>query len=276
MRFSIITPSFGQSEWLKLCVASVADQGIELEHIVQHKGPGDTMLEWLRDGHRVKVFVEEDMGMYDALNRGLRRANGEIFAWLNCDEQYLPGALRAVEKYFENNPRTELLLAHAIVVDADGQYLFHRKVVRPQLGHTWTSPLSTLSCAMFFRGSLLRERNLFMDTQWRCCGDAEWLLRVLQQRVQIRVLNDFTSAYTKTGANLSATVKAEAESRRFFATAPARLRMLGPVLVLHHRLRRFLRGTYFQKPFSYSIYTRKSPQSRVTLRADKPSNRWKF
>ena len=40
---------------------------------------------------RVRAFVEKDQGMYDAVNRGLRRATGEMLAYLNCDEQYLPG-----------------------------------------------------------------------------------------------------------------------------------------------------------------------------------------
>ena len=40
--------------------------------------------------------MEKDSGMYDGLNRGLRRATGEILAHLNSDEQYLPGALAAV------------------------------------------------------------------------------------------------------------------------------------------------------------------------------------
>src|SRR5688572_31350980 len=99
MTFSIITPSFRNSEWLKLCVASVADQGVEHEHIVQDGGSDDGTLDWLRIDPRVQAHVEKDAGMYDAINRGLNRATGDIIAHLNCDEQYLPGALPAVEKF---------------------------------------------------------------------------------------------------------------------------------------------------------------------------------
>ena len=101
MRFSIITPSFRNSEWLKLCVASVADQQVDLEHIVQDAGSDDGTLDWLLTDSRVKAFVEKDSGMYDGINRGLRKATGEIVAYLNCDEQYLPGALSAVKEMFE-------------------------------------------------------------------------------------------------------------------------------------------------------------------------------
>ena len=76
MRFSIITPSFRNSAWLKLCIASVADQGIELEHIVQDSLSDDGTLDWLLSDHRVKAYAEKDAGMYDAVNRGLKRSSG--------------------------------------------------------------------------------------------------------------------------------------------------------------------------------------------------------
>jgi glycosyltransferase involved in cell wall biosynthesis len=67
VRVSIITPSFRNSNWLKLCIASVADQGVDAEHIVQEAGSDDGTLDWLLHDTRVKVFVEKDAGMYDAV-----------------------------------------------------------------------------------------------------------------------------------------------------------------------------------------------------------------
>src|SRR6266567_1943602 len=100
MRFSIITPSFRSSGWLKLCLASVADQLVPVEHIVQDAGSDDGTLDWLPQDKRAKVYVEKDQGMYDAINRGLRRAKGDVLAYLNCDEQYLPGSLAAIASFF--------------------------------------------------------------------------------------------------------------------------------------------------------------------------------
>ena len=101
MKFSVITPSFRNSEWLKLCIASVADQsGAEFEHIVQDSCSDDGTQDWLTKDSRVRAFIEKDGGMYDAVNRGYRRATGDILCYLNCDEQYLPGALATVRKVF--------------------------------------------------------------------------------------------------------------------------------------------------------------------------------
>ena len=63
MRFSVVTPSFRQSQWLKLCVASVADQGVEVEHIVQDACSDDGTLDWLLTDPRVKAYSEKDAGM---------------------------------------------------------------------------------------------------------------------------------------------------------------------------------------------------------------------
>ena len=56
--FSIITPSFRSSGWLKLCLASVADQNVPLEHIVQDAGSDDGTLDWLPGDPRALVFIE--------------------------------------------------------------------------------------------------------------------------------------------------------------------------------------------------------------------------
>ena len=105
---------------------------MEVEHIVQDSCSDDGTQDWLPHDPRVKAFIEKDGGMYDAVNRGYRRATGDILAYLNCDEQYLPGALAAVEKFFAAaSGRWKSLLAGSIVTDGDGNYLCHRHWLVP-------------------------------------------------------------------------------------------------------------------------------------------------
>jgi glycosyltransferase involved in cell wall biosynthesis len=132
MKFSIITPSFRNSAWLKLCIASVADQaGVAMEHIVQDAGSDDGTLDWLPRDPRVQAFIEKDGGMYDAVNRGYRRATGDILAYLNCDEQYLPGALATIRDFFAAHPRVEVVLAGSLITDGEGKYVCHRHALTP-------------------------------------------------------------------------------------------------------------------------------------------------
>ena len=276
MTFSIITPSFRNSDWLKLCVASVADQGVDLEHIVQDAGSDDGTLDWLQHDRRVKVFVEKDEGMYDAINRGLRRASGEILAYLNCDEQYLPGALSRVGAFFRAHPLVDVLFADAVIVNPESGYLFHRSIQVPQRWHTWIFPLSTLTCATFFRRQVITEQQLFFDTRWRIIGDQEWVFRLLQRGLSLAALHEFTSAFTLTGSNLSRDELVKRESAEYQTTVPLWLKAVSPLVLLHHRLRKLLSGAYSQKPFAYSIYTRRSLDQRVTFDVAKPTGRWSW
>ncbi len=273
MRFSVITPSYRNSAWLKLCIASVADQGAESEHIIQDAGSDDGTLDWLTGDRRVRAFVEKDQGMYDAINRGLRRAKSDILAYLNCDEQYLPGALQAVAGFFERHPACDVAFGDVVVVGPQGDYLYHRKVQTPLKYHTWTCHLSTLSCAMFFRRSVFFERGFEFDPRLRDVGDGEWMVRLLRAGVPMARLGLFTSAFTRTGANMSAAPNARRENRELFQSAPLWARTLRPVFILQHRIRRFLGGMYHQKPFSYSIYTTADPERRQVVKVDHPTGR---
>lgn len=274
MLFSIITPSFRNGPWLKLCVASVADQGVAVEHIVQDAGSDDGTLDWLPSDPRVRAFVEPDQGMYDALNRGLGRATGDIAAWLNCDEQYLPGVLETVREFFITHPDVDVVFGNIIMVDVNGDYLCHRKVQPPLLEHTWTCHLSTLSCAMFFRRKLVAPPDGFrFDTSYRAGSDGEWMVRLLRAGVRMAALRQFTSVFTQTGQNLSRQAGAEEERRRLRRSAPLWMRALSPAFVIHHRLRRWLDGSYTQVPFHLALYTRQSPDRRVTLDVTAPTFR---
>jgi len=273
VRISIITPSFRNSDWLKLCIASVADQEVGAEHIVQDAGSDDGTLDWLLQDKRVRTFVEKDESMYDAINRGMRRSTGDVLAYLNCDEQYLPGALATVMEFFEANPQIEMLFGDIVLVNGQGAYVGHRKVQAPLLYHTWTCHLSTLSCATFFRRRAVFDHGEFFDPRLRAGGDGEWMVRLLRRRVRMAVLGRFTSIFTLTGDNMSQKPNALREAHELHRTAPAWARFAKPGIILHHRLRRLVGGMYSQPPFSFSLYTRNSPTGRELREVRQPTIR---
>lgn len=275
MRFSIVTPSFEQSQWLRLCVASVADQGVEHEHIVQDAGSKDGTLGWLTTDARVRAFVEPDAGMYDAINRGLRRATGDVLSYLNCDEQYLPGALAAVAAYFEAHPEVDVAFGYTLIVDEAGEFLCQRKTLTPLPWHTQVAHLTTLTAATFSRRRIVEAGHLF-NTEYRCAGDAEWMLRLMRAGVKFGVIGCNTSVFTHTGGNLSRTARMKEEMRRLAAQAPAPARRLRWLVLLHHWLRRLVGGVYFQPAFTFAAYTLASPDRRVERHVARPTFWWKW
>jgi len=274
MKFSIVTPSFRNSQWLKLCIAPVTDQsGVECEHIVQDSCSDDGTQDWLPHDRRVKAFIEKDGGMYDAVNRGYRRATGDILAYLNCDEQYLPGALGAVGDFFERHPQIEVALAGTIVTDSGGKYICHRHSMLPHPLHVWFR-FPMLTSSVFIRRRVIHERGIFFDTRWRDLGDFHWMLALMKNKVPMKVLDHFTSVFADTGENMNLKPNAIHEKAETDAMTPRWVRMLKPLWIVHHRLRRLAAGHFSLKPASYSIYTLQSPEQRVPFEVLNPTAVW--
>jgi hypothetical protein len=200
--------------------------------------------------------------MYDAINRGLRRATGEILAYLNCDEQYLPGALERVGKFFAAHPKVEVLFGDAILIDEYGAPLSYRRMVLPIRPHVRIVHLNTLTCATFFRRSIL-QRDHFFDLRWKVIGDAAWMDELLREGVPMATIHEPLAAFTFTGANLGASARGVEEMKAF--RGGAWKAALGPAISLHHRLRKWLAGAYAPHAVDYALYTRQSPNRRVAF-----------
>jgi hypothetical protein len=170
---------------------------ISVEHIVQDAGTPELEHHAIAWGLRkeagewrmsaphycLRIIQEADSGMYDAVNRGLGKASGEICAYLNCDEQYLSGALALIAAEFRDRPRCEVLFADAIVVGPDGSYICDRQVSVPSRWHTLVSGnLSIFTASTFSRRKVFLEREILFSSELIAVGDAEWALRLLDNR----------------------------------------------------------------------------------------------
>jgi glycosyltransferase involved in cell wall biosynthesis len=273
--FSIITPSFNSLEWLKRCARSVGDQGGDrTEHIVMDGGSRDGTREWLGLASGLRFVSEADKGMYDAVNKGLRMARGEILAYLNCDEQYLPGTLSAVTEWFSAHPRADLVFGHAMLVRPDGSLIACRKAYPVRWPYIVTDHLYTLSCGMFFRRRLVDD-GFFFGEKLKDVGDADFVVRVLRAGCRAGVIDRYLSAFTMTGQNRSKGLVARDEANRFRAQAPFLIRGLKLPLKILRGLEKAVHGAYHQQaPFSYSLYTDGSAPTRTTFVADHASVRW--
>ena len=90
------------------------------------------------------------------------------------------------------------------------------------------------------------------------------------------VIPQFTSVFTHTGSNLSLDAKAHEEARKFWATAPVWNQRLRPLVLMHHRVRRWLGVIYSQRPFDFSLFTRESQNARVSRHVQHPTSRWRW
>ena len=102
-RISVITPSLNQGRYLRQCIDSVLSQDYQnLEFIIIDGGSTDESVPIIKEYEgKIGYWVSKpDKGQSDAINKGFRRASGELVAWLNADDYYLPGAFdRVIDAY---------------------------------------------------------------------------------------------------------------------------------------------------------------------------------
>lgn len=114
-RISIVTPSYNQAEFLERTIFSVLNQNYpKLEYIIIDGGSTDGSVEIIKKYDKYLTFwvSEKDNGQADAIRKGFARATGEILAWINSDDTYLPGTFLKVAKAFIKNPKVDLIFGN--------------------------------------------------------------------------------------------------------------------------------------------------------------------
>lgn len=128
----VVTPTFNMAHFLEESIQSVLSQGYDkLDYVVLDGGSRDGSVEILRRyEHRLRWVSERDGGQAAAINKGWHMTHGEIFAFLNADDTYLPGALTAVARHFRSTPNAGLIYGEAFHVDVKGE-IIDRYPTRP-------------------------------------------------------------------------------------------------------------------------------------------------
>jgi glycosyltransferase involved in cell wall biosynthesis len=180
---SIITPSFNQAPFLEDAIRSVLEQAYPgTEYLVIDGGSTDGSPGIIqRYAARLAYWVSEpDRGQVHAINKGLARASGEVVAFLNSDDVYLPGALAAVSEHFEGRPHSEWLCGDTLFFGVGHRTRYLQTRVPRSLGHLLCWEYKAPQPSMFWRR---RAVGVGFDERWKYCFDHEFYVRLFLQGI---------------------------------------------------------------------------------------------
>jgi glycosyltransferase involved in cell wall biosynthesis len=176
-RISIVTPSFNQGRYLEETIRSVLLQGYpNLEYIVIDGASTDGSLNILQKyaPHLAYWISESDGGCAEALNKGLGRASGAIFGFINSDDVYEPGVLFDVARYFLDRPHVDVLSGHGSFIDGDGHPMRMIRSDEWSLRRFAYGASVLVQPATFVRRAVAHREAIVFNEANKTCWDAEF------------------------------------------------------------------------------------------------------
>lgn len=209
MKISIITVCLNRVATIEKAIQSVINQGYDkIEYIIIDGGSTDGTVDIIRKYEEYLAYwvSEEDKGIYDAMNKGIAKATGDIVAFLNSDDWYEDNILFKVAAYFEQF--RPMILSGMINTLQKGQWKkkvleFDNEEENIRIGMNCRHP------ATFVRKEIFDRFGGF-DTRYKIAADYEWLLRMYDEGIRILKVDDvFTNFSTKgvSSSNLKLTIK---------------------------------------------------------------------
>lgn len=178
-RISIVTPSYNQGQFLEETIRSVLLQNYpNLEYIIMDGGSTDNSVEIIKKYEPWLTYwvSEKDNGQADAIHLGFEKATGEIIAWINSDDCYLPNAFVHVAKKFRSAPYKNLLIGSSYHTTLDLIYFKKFYGFSPTLESLLVDGMQFSQPACFWKRNKFFELGSF-DRKLICCFDYDMFLR---------------------------------------------------------------------------------------------------
>lgn len=197
MKFSVVTISFNQAQYLEQAIRSVTGQrGCEIEYIVVDPGSTDGSRDIIARHARsiTRCILDRDQGPADGLNKGFAAATGEIFCYLNSDDLFLPEAFAKVAAYFRRYPSCDVLVGNGYVIDAEGAFVRRVYSDRFSLRRAAYGTGIAIQPSTFFRAQAYRKAGGF-NIGNRSTWDGELVVDMALAGANFRNVPDFLSCY---------------------------------------------------------------------------------
>ena len=177
LKFSIITVTKNSEKYLEQNILSVQNQKFKnFEHIIIDGNSKDKTKSILRKYKtKLKIISENDNGLYDAMNKGIKLAQGDIIGILNSDDYYYSKALNIIKNYFLMNPKIDFVFGSVIKYNKIQSGFFPWKIY-------WTFGFYSTHSVGFFIKKESQKKLGFYNTKYKYSADYDLFYRMIVQK----------------------------------------------------------------------------------------------
>ncbi|MBY7894053.1 glycosyltransferase [Vibrio fluvialis] len=198
MKISIVTAVYNGEKFIRRCVESVLSQKYtDFEYIIIDGSSTDKTLDIIKEFHddRIRLVSEKDHGMYDALNKGLKMASGDIVCYINYDDYFLNDDV--FEKYiniFLRSKHTDAVYSSAVFENEHGVRLIEKKPLKFKERYLLTLGLFFVQPTLFWRRKVMDSVGYF-DLTYKVASDYDFFSRILLACENVYCLDDVTVGF---------------------------------------------------------------------------------
>ncbi len=185
---SIVTPCLNAAQFIRQTVESVLSQDYpRIEYVVVDGGSTDGTIDILRGfDSRLRYIRDEDGGAAAAINLGFLQTGGPVFAWLNADDVYLPGAVRTATSTLLSTPDVSVVYGEGLWIDRDGNRIRRYPTVSPFRAAMLERECCICQPTTFLRRDAFQAVGM-LDENLRCSFDYDLWIRLARDRNFIAV-----------------------------------------------------------------------------------------
>lgn len=251
-KISVVTACFNSSRTIRETLRSVAEQNYpNLEHLLIDGGSSDGTIQILKETPHVIWTSEKDGGIYDAMNKGIRRATGDVIGTLNSDDSYRPNALLRVGEAFAAHPEWDALFGDIIYVDAEGREIYRRREAKYDYDVLRYSGVCYVSHpTLFVRKRTYDELGLYRHSEYLRAADYDFILQLGKHRKRVGHVREFLANFRfheySQSADLRVLASVARERERILAEHGVRPGLRGRLLRTATRAKRQLQKLFYR------------------------------
>jgi len=196
IKISVITPSLNQGQFIEDNIRSILDQNYKnYEHIIIDGGSIDSTLKVLKKYPHLNWTSEKDNGQSHALNKGFKKAKGDIIFWLNSDDMLNKNAFKIITNYFKYHPDRYIVTGNFIQVDKNGNHLNHKKSKLISSEKLLNRGACVQQISTIFRREVF-DTTGYINEEFNYAMDHEYFVRVLK-KYKHYIINDNLAYFRK-------------------------------------------------------------------------------